>query len=270
LTGALDGAPQDTNALDNAARGSAARSDDRLDDAAPSTPNGGRRTRRPTNGGTAFATAVHVEDTAPVQVTTAPVVTTEPDPQPEPAGFTSVVTGPSGDQAAPEDSPPPVRRTRAGSAVARVTVVSDPAPVPVPEPDLPAAEALPEILAEPEALVADPEAIPESDTVAEPETTPEPIAAPAEPEATLTTFVTYESEPLASEEAEAPVAPGTPAAPQDPADAPTPDALAVTQEPANPVIAEDPAPAASPEAPVASEPEQWQEQTAVEEHPEAQ
>jgi ribonuclease E len=262
---ALDSAPLDTNALDNAALDSAARSDSRADDATPSARNGGRRTRRPTNGGTAFATAVHVEDTAPVQATPAPVVTMAPDAQPEPAGFTPVVTGTPGDQAAPEDSGPPVRRTRtrAGSAVARVTVVSDPEPAPEPAlaQDLPITVAVPEILAEPYApaaepdptaesvtvaepeavsavpdttpesvTVVDPDAAPESATLvepeaasAQPEATPEPAAAPVEPEASVTKFATYEPEPVAGTEPEAP-APGTLAAPEDPADAPTPAA----------------------------------------------
>ena len=47
--------------LDDAARDSADAAT-AAGDAAPSTRNGGRRTRRPTNGGTAFAAAVHVED----------------------------------------------------------------------------------------------------------------------------------------------------------------------------------------------------------------
>ena len=114
-----------------------------------------------------------------------------------------------------------------------------------------------------------PEAAAESVTVAESEFGPEPEATPVEPEATLTKFVTYEPEPVAGTEPEAP-APGTLTAPEDPADAPTPaapDAIAVTEEPANLVIAEDAASAAAPEAPVAqteTEPEQ-----VAEEHPEA-
>ncbi len=73
--------------------------------------NGGRRTRRPTAGGTAFATVVHVEDTplTPATPVAAPVITT------------------------PEaETTPAVRRTRAGSAVARVSVVTTPAPQPEP------------------------------------------------------------------------------------------------------------------------------------------
>jgi ribonuclease E len=256
---ALDSAPLDTNAMDDAARGSsAARGDGRADDAAPSARNGGRRTRRPTNGGTAFATAVHVEDTAPVQATMAPVVITEPEAQPESAGLAPVAVGASGGPA-PEDSGPPVRRTRAGSAVARVTVVSDPEPAPESAlaPSLPITEAIPEILAEPY-VPAD-----------EPGVAVEPFTL-VEPEATLTKFVTYEPEPVAGTEPEAP-APGTLATPEDPADAPAlaaADALVVTEEPANPVPAEDPTPAATQEAPVApTEPEQAQ--ATAEEHPEA-
>jgi ribonuclease E len=249
-SGALDSAPLDTNAMDNAARSSAARNDDRADDAAPSTRNGGRRTRRPTNGGTAFATAVHVEDTAPVQATMAPVVITEPETQPESAGLAPVAVGASGGPA-PEDSGPPVRRTRAGSAVARVTVVSDPEPAPESAlaPDLPITEAIPEILAEPYAPVAEPDAVsalpdvaPDWVAPAEPDAVPESVTV-AEPEATLTKFVTYEPEPVAGTEPEAP-APPTLAAP------------------------EEPAPTATPEAPVApTAPEQAQ--AIAEEHPEA-
>jgi ribonuclease E len=87
---------------------------------------GGRRTRRSTSAGTAFATAVLVDD-GPALV---PVVPLAADPAP--SAFTSVTT----DQASAEPadpSAPPVRRTRAGSAVARVTVVTEPEPAPEPE-----------------------------------------------------------------------------------------------------------------------------------------
>ena len=230
LTGALDSAPQGTDALDNAALDSAARSDARVDAAAPSARNGGRRTRRPTNGGTAFATAVHVEDTAPVQATTVPVVTTTPDAQPESSGFAPVVTGTSGDPATPEDSSPPVRRTRtrAGFAVARVTVVSDPEPAPESAlaPDLPITVAVPEILTEPYAPTAEPAATPEpaataeatvepatsaapeatapeSVAVTEPETTPE-SATTAEPDSTPESVTLVESATSAAPDAAAP------------------------------------------------------------------
>jgi ribonuclease E len=195
---ALDTAPLDTNALDNAALDSATRGDARVDDAAPSARNGGRRTRRPTNGGTAFAAAVQVEDSGPVQVTMAPAVTTAPDAQPEPAGLTPVAVGASGAPAAPEDAGPPVRRTRAGSAVARVTVVADPAPAPEPALEPTALQipvAFPEIMAEPYAPAAEPDATAESATVAEPETVaaaPETIA--AEPDATAEPVTVVEPE----------------------------------------------------------------------------
>ncbi|HXT94286.1 MAG TPA: Rne/Rng family ribonuclease, partial [Trebonia sp.] len=87
--------------------------------------NGTRRTRRPTSAGTAFATAVLVDDTPPV----APVVTTVPSvTESTPQGFTPVVTG----DGSAEPADPPVRRTRSGSAVARVTVVTEPAEAPAP------------------------------------------------------------------------------------------------------------------------------------------
>jgi ribonuclease E len=290
-SGALNSGALDSSALDSAALDSKALNGD----AAPSARSGGRRTRRPTNGGTAFAAAV-VEDSAPVQVTTVPAVTTASQTQPEPTGFTPVVVG---DQAAPEDSGPPVRRTRAGSAVARVTVVSEPASEPetVPAPDLPVAVAVTETPAEPEAPAATPYALPESavpesavpesavpepeiasvapeavsETAAvvpeaspesvtsavEPEPEPEPETGPAEPEAIFTKFVTPEPEPGESVHL---------VSVTEPADPP------VTAEDAPPpVTAEDAVPSAASETPVApseSEPEPEPQQAAAEEHPE--
>jgi ribonuclease E len=84
---------------------------------------GGRRPRRSTSAGTAFATAVLVED-APALV---PVVPSAADQAP--SAFTSVTTDPAPGEPA-DPSAPPVRRTRAGSAVARVTVVTEPEPAP--------------------------------------------------------------------------------------------------------------------------------------------
>jgi ribonuclease E len=196
---ALDSAPLGTSALgtsalDDAALDSAARGDGRPGDAAPAR-NGGRRTRRPTNGGTAFAAAV-VEDTAPVQAAVVPVVTAAPDAQPEPAGFASVAVGADVSAAAPEDSGPPVRRTRAGSAVARVTVVSDPEPPAesAPAADLPViAEAVSETRAEPEAPATEPEVAPESVTVVEPEVAPESVTV-VEPDATPESVTVVEPE----------------------------------------------------------------------------
>ncbi len=89
--------------------------------------NEGRRTRRSTSAGTAFATAVLVDDT-PALV---PVVTTVP-PATDPAAsrLTPAVTGDPGGAEPAGPPAPPVRRTRAGSAVARVTVVTEPDPAP--------------------------------------------------------------------------------------------------------------------------------------------
>ena len=140
----LDAAPADTiSALDDAARNA-----DAVEDtgARGSTRNGGRRTRRPTNGGTAFAAAVNVED-SPAPAAVVPVATEVPETAPDAGAFVSVAAT-TGDATATEDSEAPVRRTRtrAGSAVARVTIVSDP------EPEAPAAEAArPEAPAEPRA-----------------------------------------------------------------------------------------------------------------------
>src|ERR1700678_3474766 len=130
----LDAAPADTiSAMDDAARNA-----DAVEDtgARASTRNGGRRTRRPTNGGTAFAAAVTVED-SPAPTVVVPVVSEVPETAPDAGAFVSVATTTTGDATATEDSEAPVRRTRtrAGSAVARVTIVSDP------EPEAPAAEA---------------------------------------------------------------------------------------------------------------------------------
>ena len=113
--------------------------------------SGAPRTRRSTSAaGRAFATAVLVDD-APALV---PVVQTAP-----------TVTEP----AAPATDAPPVRRTRAGSAVARVTVTADPEPAPGPD----TASAAP---ADAEAP-ADEASLPEP----EPATWPEPGLAAARP-----------------------------------------------------------------------------------------
>ncbi|HEY7274593.1 MAG TPA: Rne/Rng family ribonuclease [Trebonia sp.] len=102
--------------------------------------NGTRRTRRSTSAGTAFATAVLVDD-GPALV---PVVTSVPQAtDPAPAGASPATAGDTATEPA-DPSAPPVRRTRAGSAVARVTVVTEPEPTPAPaaeaEPEQPAAE----------------------------------------------------------------------------------------------------------------------------------
>ncbi len=105
---------------------------------------GAPRTRRSTAAaGRAFATAVLVDD-EPALV---PVVQTAPTVI-EPV---APATAPAGDTAT---DAPPVRRTRAGSAVARVTVTADPEPAAEAHPDA-AVDAEP---AQPEAEVA-PEAV---------------------------------------------------------------------------------------------------------------
>jgi ribonuclease E len=94
--------------------------------------NGTRRTRRSTSAGTAFATAVLVEDT-PALV---PVVPKAADAAP--AAFSPASAGDTAPASDP--SAPPVRRTRAGSAVARVTVVTEPEPAAEAAPQQPAEE----------------------------------------------------------------------------------------------------------------------------------
>jgi ribonuclease E len=145
--------------------------------------NGTRRTRRPTSAGTAFATAVLVDDTPPL----VPVVTSVPPvTEAAPEGFTSVVAG----DPATEPAAPPVRRTRtrSGSAVARVTVVTDSEPAAAPSAaTAPAEEAAQD--AAPEAALA--------------EAAPAEVA-PAETTATEPAVATGEASPTA--DLEAPVA----------------------------------------------------------------
>ena len=175
----LDAAPVDTtSALDDAARNADAVEDN---GGRESTRNGGRRTRRPTNGGTAFAAAVTVED-SPAPTVVVPVATEVTDPA---AGAFASVTGTPGDATATDDTEAPVRRTRtrAGSAVARVTIVSDP------EPEAPTAAApVTEAPATPDspAEVPDVPAFEAADAFAPPAATEQPNGTeqPPAPEAT--------------------------------------------------------------------------------------
>jgi ribonuclease E len=160
----LDSAPADTtSALDDAARNA-----DAVEDTGSreNGRNGGRRTRRPTNGGTAFAAAVTVED-SPAPAVVVPVVTTDLEPTPDAGAFVSVPA-----DATATDSEAPVRRTRtrAGSAVARVTIVTDPEP-PAPAQDAPVTEAATE----------SPAAAPDSLATAPSEEAPAEAAPNAEP-----------------------------------------------------------------------------------------
>jgi len=138
----LEAAPADSiSALDDAARNA----DAAEGKAAREGGNGGRRTRRPTNGGTAFAAAVTVEDSpAPTVVVPVSSVT---ETAPDNGAFASVAAAP-GDVADAAEAPVRRTRTRAGSAVARVTVVTDPEPAPA-EPE-PAVEQTPDVEARPE------------------------------------------------------------------------------------------------------------------------
>jgi ribonuclease E len=189
-TAELDGARASATVAD--ANGTAPANGTAGDNGAGAEPdtNGGRRTRRSTSAGTAFATAVRVDDTPPV----VPVVTTVPPvTEPAAAGFTPVVTG----SAVTESPEPPVRRTRSGSAVARVTVVADPEPAP-------AAEAAPE--QEPAAAAgSEPQSddtAPQSDAVTESAiATAEPTAdleAPTADALEQTAEVAAEPEPMAA------------------------------------------------------------------------
>jgi ribonuclease E len=192
----LDAAPADTtSALDDAALNAEAVEDTA---ARGSARNGGRRTRRPTNGGTAFAAAVQVEDSPAPAVT---VATAAPETAPEAEVFTPVGAG---DAAPAEDSAPPVRRTRTrvGSAVARVTVVADPEPQPPAldqAPD-PAPTTDSELPLDPEPATApEPSFDPELVTDPEPVTEPEPVAEPGlaiDPEPVAEQGLTIDPEPV--------------------------------------------------------------------------
>ena len=94
----------------------AARNADAVEDAGgrESIRNGGRRTRRPTNGGTAFAAAVTVED-SPAPAVVVPVAPEVTEPAPDAGTFLSVAAT-TGDATATDDSEAPVRRTRTGPA----------------------------------------------------------------------------------------------------------------------------------------------------------
>jgi ribonuclease E len=114
--------------------------------------SGAPRTRRSTSAaGRAFATAVLIDD-EPALV---PVVQTAP-----------TVTEP----AAPATDAPPVRRTRAGSAVARVTVTADPEPAPGPDTAAaaPDAEASATVLPADQDVAAEPGAAADQAAEAEP------------------------------------------------------------------------------------------------------
>jgi ribonuclease E len=188
---------------------------------------GGRRTRRGTAGGTAFAAAVQVEDVA-APAAMVPVVTAVPEAslQQDVPGTAAVVTDASvaadlGGTALTADTAPPVRRTRTrtGSAVARVAQ----------EPAEPVAEAI--VAVEPVAEPAAPDATAAVDATS-------PLEVPAEPEAPVLELV--------SSEPEAPVLEAVPAEPEAPV------LEVVTAAPEAPVLVVVPA-EPEPEAPVDAE-----------------
>jgi ribonuclease E len=171
----------DSSTTDSAAGSSAAGSSAASNSAAREP---GRRTRRGTAGGTAFAAAVQVDDVAAPAATAPPVVTAGPEVSPEQGapGFVAVMTDAAvdadlGGPALAADPAPPVRRTRTrtGSAVARVA--QEPAePVAPAEPEAPVLEVVtsePEPEPEPPVLVVVP-AAPEASADAAPD---EPAAA---------------------------------------------------------------------------------------------
>jgi ribonuclease E len=272
----LDAAPADTiSALDDAARNA-----DAVEDTAArgSARNGGRRTRRPTNGGTAFAAAVNVED-SPAPATVVPVATEVPETAPDAGAFVSVAAS-TGDATATEGSEAPVRRTRtrAGSAVARVTVVSDPEPeAPAAEEaapevaDVPAFEAAdafappaepatdqpfrtdPESATEPEQAIEPDSAIgPDSATAAEPAIEPDSAIEPEpaiEPDSATDSELAIEPD-VALEAFAAGIVPAEPEPePEAPADVPAFEAAEAFTPPADPTDAPDLTPEAEGEAP---------------------
>jgi ribonuclease E len=233
--------------------------------------NGGRRTRRSTSAGTAFATAVLVEDTPAV----VPVVTTVP-PVTDPSPASATETDPAGPEAAP------VRRTRtrAGSAVARVTIVTDPEPPAeapatdesappadevTPAPEASAAEGLaqaPETAPAPETPSATDESVPQASD-------PAPVAADLAIATVVPSAVAEWATPAEAPEAatEATAAPADEEAPEPdaaatPADQALPpaeefpptEAAALTAEPATPETATEPDPASDSEAASGIEP----------------
>jgi ribonuclease E len=206
--------------------------------------NGGPRTRRSTSAGTAFATAIRVEDTPAPVVTTAPAVT-----ETAPSGFIATADG----APATADAAPVRRtRTRSGSAVARVTVTPDPElATPDAEPATP----------EPEPAAADPlpaEATPPHDAAPVAETYEPPAESDLESAAAPVPITDAEPLPLPGTSAAAPA----PAEPELIVEAQSPleeppvvDALRTPEvlTPDEPVIAESidaaaPAPAESTEA----------------------
>ena len=135
--------------------------------------SGAPRPRRSTAAaGRAFATAVLVDD-EPALV---PVVPTVP-PVTEPAAAATATAGDTATDA------PPVRRTRAGSAVARVTVTTDQQPAAEPEPATEAAS--PAGTAAPAADAASAAAVPAADAEASGEAAPAEVTAPPADEAPL-------------------------------------------------------------------------------------
>jgi ribonuclease E len=125
------------------------------DNGAEADANGGRRTR--SGSAVARVTAVLVDDTAPLVPVVAPAGTGAAPPEPAVGQAT-------------ESAEPPARRTRSGSAVARVTVVTEPEPEPA-------------VAEQPAALVPPVTEAPETEASAATETVAAPEPAQAEPAA---------------------------------------------------------------------------------------
>jgi ribonuclease E len=219
--------------------------------------NGTRRTRRSTSAGTAFATAVLVDD-GPALV---PVVTSVPQvTDPAPSGASPAAAGDATAAAPADPSAPPVRRTRAGSAVARVTVVTDPEPAPVPAADSEPGQSPAEAQAtEPAADAPAPAAAEEFPVTDAAAMTAEAPAAPAAEEfpvtdaAAITADAPAEQAPAESADAQVPAEP-EPAPEQEPAPAPEPQAAAGVEPAIVAASVFDPAPAESPAPPAGQAP----------------
>jgi ribonuclease E len=253
----------DSSTTDSAAGSSAAGSSAASNNAAREP---GRRTRRGTAGGTAFAAAVQVDDVAAPAATAAPVVTAGPEVSPEQGApdFVAVMTDAAVDADLAADPAPPVRRTRTrtGSAVARVA--QEPAePVAPAEPEAPVLEV---VASEPEAPVlevvaSEPEAPVLEVVASEPEAPVLEVVA-SEPEAPVLEVVASEPEaPVLEVVASEPEAPVLEVVASEP-EAPVLEVVASEPEPEPPVLVVVPttpeAPAdAAPDEPAAAELPVW-------------
>jgi ribonuclease E len=196
---------------------------------------GGRRRRREgrtTNGGTASASLVTVADTAPAAT---PVTVADAVP--------AFVTPPATDSP-PADGGAPVRRTRAGSAMARLAAPAEqPVTVPAPEPS-PVTEWAASPAATPPTA---PAGVADSAPVTDPATLAD-LASAADPAAVPDVAPAADQAPLADS---APVADAAPLADQAYAADQAPQPVS-TVSAAGPALTANPAPLATDEAPLAA------------------